>query len=359
MSGKSRGLRGNGLSLDSSNREECRAMRGLLALGLGVVFSLAAPVGAQTTDSQWDGTPQKEFLESAVQQKYQCMTCHTITDLGGTVGPILNMVGLRRSKEWLGQWLDNPVAVKPGTLMPKFPFKPDELEMAVDYLSKMKRPLRTQAILSRPDASVEKGQALFEDYDCYACHRIGDKGRFVGPDLTFVGVRKTVQWERIWLRDPEGFTPGTFMPNFGIPEVAIRDLAAYLHSLQGQSNEAARAWELKMSLMTSKNDIQRGELVWKRLGCWSCHGQSGKGGVRNPNAAAGHETIPGGRDAGAKFTQEAFLARLVTRSEVPTVREDAMPKPFFCPAYPKTTLDQQEQDDLWAYIRSLAPDPEK
>ena len=41
---------------------------------------------------KWAGTPQENFANSDLMKKYQCVTCHTVMDGGGTVGPILNQV---------------------------------------------------------------------------------------------------------------------------------------------------------------------------------------------------------------------------------------------------------------------------
>ncbi len=153
-----------------------------LAAGCGwMIYGLPA---ALAEDETWSGTPQEAFLRSPIVRKYQCVTCHTITDQGGTVGPVLNLVGQRRSEDWLRRWLEDPNAVKPGTKMPRFPFEEGELEATAGYLLRMKRALSTEEILVGDGSPVDKGRALFEDYDCYACHRIGDQGRFVGPDLT-------------------------------------------------------------------------------------------------------------------------------------------------------------------------------
>ena len=74
-------------------------------------------------------------------------------------------------------------------------------------------------------------------------------------------------WERVWLKDPDAFKPGTFMPNFHIPEEGVEHLAAYLHTLQGEANDAGRQWEYRISFMINTNDVFRGEMVWKRTAC--------------------------------------------------------------------------------------------
>lgn len=322
-----------------------------------IVIALSAgQASAQPQASQsWQDTPQEEFLESSIVQKFQCVTCHTITEQGGNVGPILNVVGLRRTADWLDAWLQDPNAVKPGTKMPKFPFTDEERRLAVSYLSKLKRPLRTGEILASDGTAEEKGARLFADYDCYACHRIADQGRFVGPDLTWVGLRKPQDWERIWLADPPGFKPDTFMPDFHIPEPAVESLAAFLHTQQGQGNDLGRKYEYLISFMINTSARDRGEMVWKRFGCWSCHGEGGTGGIANPNAAPGHEFVPDLKNARDTYDPEAFFEKLTRGTTVPATHPEAVPQPYRCPAFPEDAFNRQDREDLYAYISSLAP----
>ena len=329
-------------------------MRRYILLGGLVCLGLLLIQQASAQDDPWADTPQKDFLTGPIVKKFQCVTCHTITDRGGTVGPILNMVGLRRSEEWIREWLEDPNQVKPGTKMPKFPFTPDEFELAVDSLARMKRHLHTQEIVDGDGSSAEKGARLFEDYDCLACHRVGKTGRFVGPDLTWVGIRKTESWERIWLRNPDAFKPGTFMPNLDLPSGAVRHLAAYLHTLQGQHNDESRESEFMINLLINNDDEKRGELVWKRLACWSCHGEAGEGGVNNPNTQTGNEWIPGLEDARDNYSREEFLVKVRQGGSVQAADPELELRPFACPKY-EHALNELEGADLYAYVSSFAP----
>ncbi len=333
-------------------------MIGKIVLGLLALFSLqavAATGGGQ--DEDWTGTPQMEFMNSEIVTLYQCTSCHTIGERGGTVGPILNQVGTRRDKEWLRRWISDPQEVKPGTKMPKFDFTPEQLEATVDYLANMKTELHTDQILAKKVPMAEMGQALFEDYGCVACHRFGSEGRFVAPDLTWIGVRKTEDWEKTWLSAPEAFKPGTFMPNFHIPAKGVEALAAFLHTQKGQHNDASQQWEFRTNFFLGNTDKERGELVFRRFGCWSCHGESAVGKIRNPNMAP-DETMPGLRKATNKYTQEQFSERL-NQVFYPTALDESMPKPpFYCPDYGKY-MDKSELGDLYAYLKSFAPKKSK
>lgn len=320
-----------------------------LAVGLGSVGALSAVARQQ----DWADTPQGGFLESEIVQTYQCTTCHTIAERGGTVGPNLNHVGLRRTRDWLHEWLVDPQLVKPGTRMPQFDFTPSQIEAAVNHLSGMTKELHTREILDRGLGPEETGELLLEDYDCLGCHRLGSAGRFIAPDLTWIGLRKTQEWEAIWLADPPAFKPGTFMPNLNIPADGIDALTAFLHSLQGQRNEESLEWEFRTNFFLGNSDRERGELVFRRFGCWSCHGESGVGGIRNPNMAP-DELMPSLRQSTVKYTPEQFLERLRERVYPEALEASGPEPPFFCPDYGKY-MEAAEFSDLYAYLKTFAP----
>jgi putative heme-binding domain-containing protein len=58
-----------------------------------------------------------------------------------------------------------------------------------------------QATLPAGDAS--RGKALVESSGCFACHRIGDRGSRLGPDLSNIGGRRTPERLQQALVDPD------------------------------------------------------------------------------------------------------------------------------------------------------------
>ncbi len=316
-------------------------------------FAALAALAFSSEDEDWSGTPQGAFFDSEIVQLYQCTSCHQIANRGGTVGPILNQVGNRREKEWLQRWLSDPQQVKPGTKMPKFDFTPAQLNAAVDFLSNMKKKLRTDEILAQNIPAIQKGEQLFDDYGCLGCHRIGEEGRFVGPDLTWIGKRKTEEWERTWLHDPAAFKPGTFMPDFKIPQEGIDAIATYLQTQRGVANDASQQWEFRTNFFLGNSDKERGELVFKRFACWSCHGENAVGGIKNPNMAP-DEIMPSLKKVGNDFTQAQFVERLRKVWYVEALDSSKPEPPFFCPDY-GNDMDESEASDLYAYLKSFAP----
>jgi cytochrome c oxidase subunit 2 len=79
---------------------------------------------------------------------HSCIACHTIAGIsGGTLGPNLTHVGARATiaagilpadVEGFARWLRDPVAEKPGSLMPKIDLSDQEIAALVAYLRSRK-----------------------------------------------------------------------------------------------------------------------------------------------------------------------------------------------------------------------------
>ena len=65
---------------------------------------------------------------------FACSGCHTVNGTGGEIGPDHTDIASRLKREWIEQWLKNPLAVKPGVRMPRFKFRDWEFEALTDYL---------------------------------------------------------------------------------------------------------------------------------------------------------------------------------------------------------------------------------
>jgi nitric oxide reductase subunit C len=87
----------------------------------------AAPAIGSATAPAADGRPR--------QFDQVCTACHSVGGRGGTVGPALDEVGDRYDEEYLGRWLRNPAAVKPGTTMPNLGLSDEQVTEMVAYLS--------------------------------------------------------------------------------------------------------------------------------------------------------------------------------------------------------------------------------
>ena len=70
-----------------------------------------------------------------VYQQYQCSACHQVNGVGMKMGPPLNGLAKRRTREWIEEHFANPQKVSPGTVMPPYKFTTRELDRITSYLT--------------------------------------------------------------------------------------------------------------------------------------------------------------------------------------------------------------------------------
>ena len=63
-----------------------------------------------------------------------CGGCHKINGTGGSIGPSLNGLVDRRSKQWVKAHFLSPQKLSPGSIMPPYHFSPDQENAIVTYL---------------------------------------------------------------------------------------------------------------------------------------------------------------------------------------------------------------------------------
>jgi ubiquinol-cytochrome c reductase cytochrome b subunit len=81
-----------------------------------------------------ESAPDFAARGAQVYQANQCGMCHAINGSGMSVGPGLNDVAKRRSREWVAQHFADPQKLSPGTMMPPYRFSPQDLENLTAYL---------------------------------------------------------------------------------------------------------------------------------------------------------------------------------------------------------------------------------
>jgi ubiquinol-cytochrome c reductase cytochrome b subunit len=81
-----------------------------------------------------ESAPDFAARGAQVYQANQCGMCHAINGSGMSVGPGLNGVAKRRSREWVAQHFADPQKLSPGTMMPPYRFSPQDLENLTAYL---------------------------------------------------------------------------------------------------------------------------------------------------------------------------------------------------------------------------------
>ncbi len=68
-----------------------------------------------------------------------CSGCHSISGVGGNLGPDLTKIGAKRSKERLAVQITDPKSINPASIMPAYKdLSKTDLNALVDYLASLK-----------------------------------------------------------------------------------------------------------------------------------------------------------------------------------------------------------------------------
>jgi cytochrome c oxidase subunit II len=92
------------------------------------------------------------------------------------------------------------------------------------------------------DADAAAGEKIFFTQMCVNCHTIKGTAATasIGPDLTHIAsrdllgggvIKNTPDNLRLWLHNPQAIKPGCKMPDFKLSEEQVRQVAAYLESI--------------------------------------------------------------------------------------------------------------------------------
>lgn len=168
-----------------------------------------------------------------------CGDCHDAASGGLNVPPSLALEGDRVRPEWLATYLRRPYriryeddGVRPLLRMPDFELEEDEVAALAAHLMRQHDHARVPPFepVAKPDLAA--GRHVFEQYQCFGCHRIGDRGARFGPDLTHVGSRLTPGYMRALVLDPQRVIPKTPMKNNSLWDEEASALVSYLESLR-------------------------------------------------------------------------------------------------------------------------------
>lgn len=145
-----------------------------------------------------------------------------------------------------------------------------------------------------------KAEALLRDrLPCLGCHRLGDDGGRIGPDLTSVGARRSAEEIAALIRDPQGIVPGVVMPPVPMPEAWRGLIVAYL--AERVTDAGARSAPLPRPPEATSR-VEPAATLYARY-CAACHGAQGRGDGANA------EYLP------VRPTVHADRAHMATRSD--------------------------------------------
>lgn len=204
------------------------------------------------------------------------------------------------------------------------------------------------------DSPVERGQAAFHAYKCTKCHTVDGEGGVLGPDLTFVGFRKSSEFLDRWLINPHAWKANVSMPSFYLQDQVRKDIVAYLATLQGDYYiREGRPWDAEE---IAGDPVKRGEEIYKRVGCITCHGKHGVGGYPNNNVVGGE--IPKLWTVKDTYSREELITRISKGVRHSVKADPSGPDPLLYMPRWEAKLKKDEIEAVASYLFSLdAGDP--
>ncbi|QPJ66214.1 MAG: c-type cytochrome [Candidatus Nitrohelix vancouverensis] len=129
------------------------------------------------------------------------------------------------------------------------------------------------------------GEKLFwSKKSCLACHKIGEEGGQVGPDLSRASLNYRPEWMYAWIKNPQKFQPHTKMPNVGLDDKQAWAIVSYLSNLDIEVEGISDEWSSFLSL---EGDAERGKKLFfdaeGKANCSKCHAVKGVGGSVGPD----------------------------------------------------------------------------
>lgn len=195
--------------------------------------------------------------------KSQCISCHAtvkpekpgLDHIWERKGPDLYYAGSKFNKPWLVKWLQDPVRIRPAGEFYRKHVKPGDKEDVVDEstltphmkLSKADAEAVADALmaLTGPAGLVNKGAFKGEKVSmtmggmffnklrgCGACHMAkAGTGGLSGPELYTGGERLQADYIYSYIKDPQKFDPGVWMPTLNLAEPDLQRLTGYILQL--------------------------------------------------------------------------------------------------------------------------------
>lgn len=143
--------------------------------------------------------------------RVRCGDCHGL-DATGYRGPDLTAILGGMADERLFQTIRKGV---PGTEMQPSTAPDDDVLMIIAYL----RNMNTAAPPDKPVGNVENGEKVYAAAQCATCHRVGERGGRLGPDLSRVGAARSRSALVREIRTPSEWIP----PNYEAVTLVTKD----------------------------------------------------------------------------------------------------------------------------------------
>lgn len=130
-----------------------------------------------------------------------CAGCHGSEGAGGRGPSLRGELRIGNQASDIQKVLQNGI---PGTGMPKFDFDEDDLRAVISYVQSLSR---GAASTRHPDGDPSNGKRIYDARGCSGCHKIGNDGSAFGPNLTRIGSARSYDYLKTSVLDPSADVP--------------------------------------------------------------------------------------------------------------------------------------------------------
>jgi mono/diheme cytochrome c family protein len=199
-----------------------------------------------------------------------CAQCHAVGGAGGAVGPALDPLKRANSPVLVAaaMWNHGPEMAETmkarGIARPTLEGK--ELLDIIAYVGATARDLGADTVQVVPGTPA-RGERIFAERRCAACHAVAGKGGRVGPDLGHAGhhVSLTQFAALMWNHGPKMWA-------------AMKERGIEVPKLSGQDTADILAYLYVAHYFDPTASGRRGAQTLRDKGCLTCHSVKGKGG---------------------------------------------------------------------------------
>jgi len=160
-----------------------------------LLLAADAAFGQQTEVRNPHATPADAGAGAKIFRSH-CAQCHGSKGEGG-LGPNLT-AGVFYHGGTDADLFRNITDGIAGTAMPSTFFDGTQAWQIVAYV----RSLSQMAATAAPAGDPRRGETLFRKKGCIGCHLVRGEGGFKGPDLSFIGSQRSVEYLREAILDP-------------------------------------------------------------------------------------------------------------------------------------------------------------
>jgi mono/diheme cytochrome c family protein len=233
--------------------------------------------GRTALDEMAKTDPEHDLLSAGkLMREKKCLGCHKYKEEDGQIGPDHTYIGAMRTRLYLRRFVENPISLVPGAIMPAVPMDSQEIDRLAGFLE-----TEAQGTMDDQDARM-----LYMTL-CQRCHAAaGDGFGIIQPNLAnfpraFAGNKeyfRRLEDERIVESMDKGI-PGTSMPPYGkllsLPErEGLIDLVFRVFVGIWRSEKAELAPLPEKPFVTLSKE--KADSLFLRK-CSRCHGKAGTG----------------------------------------------------------------------------------